>query len=170
MTLTFTACTSSTAAASGRDGSAIPATDVLNLEMFNARSGVAVVFSPLPPACKHNCTAGVPARFRDYLATADRPGGPRASFPPTSTPERLTRCNWRFGTRTMVTCRALTRLRLCSLTMPGERGRRCGHPAGRRPSRSQARHYGSSRSSAQRHCYRQMGYARAGSSLTRSDT
>ena len=74
MTLTFIACTSSTAAASGRSGSAIPATDVLNLEMFNARSGVAVVFSPLPPVCKHNCTAGVPARFRDYLAATSDGG------------------------------------------------------------------------------------------------
>jgi photosystem II stability/assembly factor-like uncharacterized protein len=74
MTLTFIACTSSTAAASGRSGSAIPATDVLNLEMFNARSGVAVVFSPLPPVCKHNCTAGVPARFRDYLAVTSDGG------------------------------------------------------------------------------------------------
>jgi predicted component of type VI protein secretion system len=74
MTLTFTACTSSSAAASGRSGSAIPATDVLNLEMFNARSGVAVVFSPLPPVCKHNCTAGVPARFRDYLAATSDGG------------------------------------------------------------------------------------------------
>ena len=74
MTLTFIACISLTAAASGRSGSAIPATDVLNLEMFNARSGVAVVFSPLTPVCKHNCTAGVPARFRDYLAATSDGG------------------------------------------------------------------------------------------------
>jgi len=74
MALISTACTSSTAAASGRSGSAIPATYVLNLEMFNARSGVAAVFSPLPPVCKHNCTAGVPARFRDYLAATSDGG------------------------------------------------------------------------------------------------
>jgi hypothetical protein len=74
VTVTFTACTSSTAAASVRSGLAIPATDVLNLEMFNARSGVAVVFSPLPPVCKHNCTGGVPARFRDYLAATSDGG------------------------------------------------------------------------------------------------
>jgi photosystem II stability/assembly factor-like uncharacterized protein len=74
VTLSLTAHTSSTAAVSGRSGPAIPATDVLNLEMFDARSGVAVVFSPLPPACKHNCTAGVPARFRDYLAATSDGG------------------------------------------------------------------------------------------------
>jgi photosystem II stability/assembly factor-like uncharacterized protein len=74
LTLTVTVFTSSAVAASGRSGSAIPATDVLNLEMFNARSGVAVVFSPLPPVCKHNCTGGVPARFRDYLAATSDGG------------------------------------------------------------------------------------------------
>ena len=50
------------------------ATDVVNLEMFTSRSGVAVVFSPLAPPCKHNCKAGVPARYRDYLAVTSDGG------------------------------------------------------------------------------------------------
>ena len=74
LTLIFTACASSTAATSTASSSAIPATDVLNLEMFNPHSGVAVVFSPLPPECTRNCTAGVPNRFRDYLAVTSDGG------------------------------------------------------------------------------------------------
>jgi photosystem II stability/assembly factor-like uncharacterized protein len=62
------------AIATPHSGPSTPATDVVNLEMFTSRSGVAVVFSPLAPLCKHNCKAGVPARYRDYLAATSDGG------------------------------------------------------------------------------------------------
>jgi photosystem II stability/assembly factor-like uncharacterized protein len=55
-------------------GSTIPATDGVNLEMFTSRSGDAFVASPLAPLCKHNCKAGAPARYRDYLAATSDGG------------------------------------------------------------------------------------------------
>ena len=101
-----------------------------------SRSGVAVVFSPLAPLCKHNCKGGLPARYRDYLA-ATSDGGQTwrttGKLPPTSIPERPTHCNWRSGTRMRVTCRAPTRPRPCSPKMRAEPGRRCAHTAGLRP-------------------------------------
>jgi len=60
--------------ATPHSGSVIPATDVINLEMFTSRSGVAVLFSPLAPLCKHKCKGGVPARYRDYLAATSDGG------------------------------------------------------------------------------------------------
>jgi photosystem II stability/assembly factor-like uncharacterized protein len=62
------------AIATPHSGPTTPARDVVNLEMFTSRSGVAVVFSPLAPMCKHDCKAGVPARYRDYLAATSDGG------------------------------------------------------------------------------------------------
>jgi len=58
----------------GSQAPTIAASNVINLQMFTSRTGVAVAFSPLPPLCKRSCTAGVPARYRDYLAATSNGG------------------------------------------------------------------------------------------------
>ena len=63
----------STTTSTARPGSAIPAADVLSLQMFTTSAGIAVAFMPSAPPHGYCCT-GAPARHRDYLAATSDGG------------------------------------------------------------------------------------------------
>ena len=63
----------STTTSTARPGSAIPAVDVLSLQMFTTSAGIAVAFIPSPSPHGYCCT-GAPARHRDYLAATSDGG------------------------------------------------------------------------------------------------
>ena len=71
MAILLSSCSASTHAVQ-RGPLAIPAADMLTLQMFTSSEGVGVAFAAPPPLCHRNCAAGAPSRHRDYLvATSD---------------------------------------------------------------------------------------------------